>query len=122
MAEENNKKANTPDDDSLGSMEKFGLALAQWSEKWFPDALVFALVGIVIVFIIGLLLGESPFKLAIEGGKAFWVLVPFTMQMAMVIIGGYVVASSPPVYRLIRVLAGIPKTGRGAVALLPLFP
>ena len=97
MAEEIKKKANTPDDDSLGGMEKFGLTLAEWSEKWFPDALVFALVGIVIVFIIGLLLGESPFKLAIEGGKAFWVLVPFTMQMAMVIIGGYVVASSPPV-------------------------
>lgn len=104
-----------------GGLERFGLALASWSEKWFPDALVFALVGIVIVFIIGLLLGESPLKLAIEGGKSFWVLVPFTMQMAMVIIGGYVVASSPPIHKLIKVLAGIPKTGRGAVAFVAAF-
>lgn len=104
-----------------GGLERVGLALAEWSEKWFPDALVFALMGIVIVFIIGLLLGESPVNLAVEGGKSFWVLVPFTMQMAMVIIGGYVVASSPPVHKLIRALSGIPKTGRGAVAFVAAF-
>jgi short-chain fatty acids transporter len=121
MAEENKKKGNTPDAGNEGGLERFGLALAQWSEKWFPDALVFALVGIVIVFIIGLLLGESPVKLAVEGGKSFWVLVPFTMQMAMVIIGGYVVASSPPVHKLIEKLADIPKTGRGAVAFIAAF-
>lgn len=104
-----------------GILEKFGLWLAEWSEKWFPDALIFALMGIVIVFIIGLLIGESPTKLAIEGGKSFWVLIPFTMQMAMIIIGGYVVASSPPVYRLIQALAAIPKTGRGAIAFVAAF-
>jgi short-chain fatty acids transporter len=60
-------------------------------------------------------------KLAIEGGKSFWVLVPFTMQMAMIIIGGYVVASSPPVYRLIQALATIPKTGRGAIGCVAVF-
>ena len=39
----------------------------------------------------------------------------------MVIIGGYVVATTPLVYRLIRVIAKIPKTGRGAVATIALF-
>src|SRR6266446_3331531 len=100
---------------------RFGLGLANWSERWFPDPLIFALMGIVIVFIAGLLLGESPAKLAIQGGKNFWTLVPFTMQMAMIIIGGYVVASTPIVYRAIQALAGIPKTPRGAVALVALF-
>lgn len=109
------------DTEREGILEKFGLWLAEWSEKWFPDALIFALMGIVIVFIIGLLIGESPTKLAIEGGKSFWVLIPFTMQMAMIIIGGYVVASSPPVYRLIQALAAIPKTGRGAIAFVAAF-
>ena len=51
-----------------GWLEQFGLWLAEWSEKWFPDALVFALVGIVIVFCFGLFIGERPMKLAIEGG------------------------------------------------------
>jgi len=98
-----------------GLMQRWGLALAQWSEKWFPDALVFALLGIMIVFGFGLFLGESPSKLAVQGGKAFWTLVPFTMQMVMVVIGGYVVASAPPVYRLIQKIAGIPKTPKLAV-------
>jgi len=38
------------------------------------------------------------------------------MQMVMIIVGGYVVASTPIVYRAIRALAGIPKTPRQAVA------
>ena len=97
------------------------LALANWSERWFPDPLVFAFIGIVVVFLTGLLLRESPSKLAIAGGKSFWSLVPFTMQMVMIIIGGYIVASAPLVYRAIRWLAGVPKTPRGAIALVALF-
>ena len=103
------------------SLVRFGLWLANWSERWFPDLLVFALLGIVVVFVVGLLLHQSPANLAIQGGKNFWSLVPFTMQMVMIIIGGYVVASTPIVYRAIRALAGIPKTPRGAVALIALF-
>lgn len=102
-------------------LERFGLALADWTEKWFPDTLVFALLGIVVVFVFGLLLGESPSKLAIEGGKTFWILIPFTMQMAMIIIGGFVVASTPAVYWCIRKLAGLPKTPKGAISLVAFF-
>ena len=100
---------------------RFGLALANWSERWFPDPLVFALAGIVIVFIVGLLLHQSPTKMAVQGGKSFWALVPFTMQMVMIIIGGYVVASTPLVNRLIKRLAEVPRTPRGAIALVALF-
>ncbi len=102
-------------------LEKTGLRLAEWSEKWFPDALMFALLGIVVVFCFGLLIGESPAKMALEGGKSFWVLIPFTMQMAMIIIGGFVVATSPPIFRLVQLLASVPKTGRGAVAYVAVF-
>lgn len=102
-------------------LARFGLALATWSERWFPDPLVFALLGIVVVFLVGLCLRQSASKLAIEGVKSFWALVPFTMQMVMIIIGGYVVATTPLVNRFIRALAKLPKTGRGAVALIALF-
>ena len=100
---------------------RVGLALANWSERWFPDPLVFALIGIVVVFVIGILLHQSPAKLAVQGGKNFWALVPFTMQMVMIIVGGFVVASTPIVNRAIRTLAGIPKAPRQAVALVALF-
>ena len=114
MAENNSEtKQNT--------LERFGLWLAAWSEKWFPDAWVFALIGVAVVFVLGLLMGESPTKLAIEGGKSFWSLVPFTMQMAMIIIGGYVVASTPAVYWLIRKAARITTNPRAAVAWVAFF-
>jgi short-chain fatty acids transporter len=102
-------------------LARFGLALANWSERWFPDPLVFALAGVVVVFIFGLLIHQPAAKLAISGGKSFWALVPFTMQMVMIIIGGYVVASTPLVHRFIRWLATIPKNGRTAVAMIALF-
>src|SRR5450759_3030081 len=113
------RKPNPAQRDS--GLARFGLALATWSERWFPDPLVFALAGIVIVFIFGWCLHESASKLAIQGAKNFWTLVPFTMQMVMIIIGGYVVATTPVVNRLIRALAGIPKSGRGAIAMIALF-
>ncbi len=103
------------------AFERFGLRLAEWSEKWFPDAWIFALIGVVVVFVFGILIGESPTKLAIEGGKSFWILIPFTMQMAMMIIGGYVVASAPTVYRVIRKLAGITTNPRVAIAWIAFF-
>ena len=106
---------------SESGLARFGLALANWSERWFPDPLVFALLGILVVFITGLLLHQPASKLAIQGGKNFWTLVPFTMQMVMIIIGGYVVATTPLVSRLIAALAKVPKTGRGAIALIALF-
>jgi len=99
---------------------RLGLLLAAWSERWFPDPLIFALLGIVCVFCIGLLIGEKPSHLAIQGGMSFWALVPFTMQMAFTIVGGYVVASAPIVKRGMRWLAGRPKTPRSAIALVAL--
>ena len=102
-------------------MEKYGLGLAAWAEKWFPDAMVFAFLGIAVTFTLGLCIGETPAKLAWEGGKSFWALIPFTMQMAMVIIGGYIVASAPLVHRFICRLASIPRTPRGAIAFTAFF-
>ena len=54
-------------------------------------------------------------------GAGFWDLVAFTMQMALIILTGYAVATSAPVFAIIRRLAEIPKTGRGAAAFVGLF-
>jgi hypothetical protein len=60
-----------PENGREGALVRFGLALANWSECWFPDPLVFAFLGVVVVFLTGLVLRESPSKLAIAGGKSF---------------------------------------------------
>src|SRR3954447_22573768 len=102
-------------------LARIGMRSADFCERWFPDAFVFALAAIVVVFIGGLSIGVAPAQLTLEFGNGFWSLVNFTMQMAIVIVGGFVVASSPPVARLTRWLASIPKTPRGAVAFVAAF-
>jgi len=107
--------------DSAAGFARLGMALADWSQRWFPDAFIFALSGLIVVFVAGSLMGIAIRDLIKYFGDGFWSLIPFTMQMAIIIIGGYVVATSPPVHRLIRWLASIPRTPRAAVAFVAFF-
>ncbi|MCF1504408.1 TIGR00366 family protein [Afifella sp. H1R] len=86
------------------------------SEKWFPDAFVFVALALVVVVVANLATGAQPLEIADAFGKGFWTLIPFTMQMALVAITGYVVATSGPCTRLIARLASVPTSSRGAVA------
>jgi short-chain fatty acids transporter len=104
-----------------GRLARIGMALADLSERWFPDAFVFALMALVLVFLVGLALGAPVGSLVQFFGQGFWSLIPFTMQMAIIILGGYVLATSPLVYALICRLARIPRTPRGAVAFVAFF-
>ena len=61
--------------------------------------------------------GASPLAVSRAFGDGFWSLITFTMQAAMIVISGYVVASSLPAAKLINGLAALPRTGRSAVAL-----
>jgi short-chain fatty acids transporter len=116
VSEEKNVSGASPG--LANGFSRLAIRIADWAERWFPDAFVFALGAIVIVFLGALFVGETPSNVTRYFGDGFWQLIPFTLQMAMVIIGGYVVASSPPVGRVIRGLARIPSTPRAAVALV----
>ncbi|KLD63185.1 short-chain fatty acid transporter [Dyella japonica] len=98
-----------------GLLARAALRSASWSEKWFPDAWVFAALGVIIVALAAMAFGATPITTVNAFGDGFWSLVPFTMQMTFVVIGGYVVATAPVVARLIEWLARVPKTGRGAI-------
>jgi len=98
-----------------------GLRLSDWFERWFPDAFALALIAVAVVFFASVAVGSSPIQAATWFGAGFWDLVNFTMQMTMIIVTGYSVATAPPVYRLICRLAEVPKTPRGAVAFIALF-
>lgn len=92
---------------------RFSQALVSFAERWFPDAYVFVLIAVIAVAGGAMLHGGSPLAVSRAFGDGFWNLIPFTMQMALVAIGGYVVALSPPVAALLARLASVPKTGRG---------
>src|SRR5580704_8710807 len=121
MRRPDRSEAGTTQGKLAGRFARLGMALADWAERWFPDSFVFALAVLVIVFAGGMFLGSTIGDLIKDFGEGFWSLIPFTMQMAIIIIGGYVVASSPPVFRMIRWLARIPRAPRGAIAFVALF-
>ena len=106
------------DDRGEGILARLGLCFTSWAERWFPDAYVFVALAVAVVAAAAaaLLNGASPVAVAASFGDGFWSLITFTMQMAMVVISGYVVASSPPAAKLIDGLAGMPRSGRAAVA------
>jgi short-chain fatty acids transporter len=101
-------------------MARLGSILTVSMERWFPDAFTFALLMTIFVFLVGWAWGSSWSELIKDFGEGFWGLTPFTMQMVMVILGGYIMASSPPVARLIRWLAQIPSSPKGSVAFVAL--
>ncbi|GAA2356477.1 TIGR00366 family protein [Nonomuraea africana] len=110
-----------------GLLARVALRFTAFTERWLPDAFGFVLVGTFVIFALGLATGvpllgapadvkaTTGFGLVNAWGKGFWSLIEFTMQMAMIIIGGYAVAVSAPVARLITWLARLPKTPRGAI-------
>ena len=112
----------TPVTERSSFVARLALAFTAWTERWVPDAFIFALLATVIVFTAGVTLTASTLTQVVEAwGRGFWELIPFTMQMSLVIITGYVLASSPPVKRLIRTMAGWAVTPRGAVVLVTFF-
>jgi short-chain fatty acids transporter len=103
------------------SLASLGLALSDWFERWFPDAFALALAAAATIAAASMLAGSTALETAQRFGAGFWDLSTFTLQMSMIIVTGYAVATAPPVYTLIRGLAAFPSTGRGAVAYVGLF-
>lgn len=110
-----------PADEQLGLLARVAQVFTAWAERWIPDAYVFALVATVIVVAAAVLSGKgSPVEVMYLWGSGIWDLLGFTLQMALVIITGYVLATAGPIYRVIALLASWPKNARSAVAMVAL--
>jgi short-chain fatty acids transporter len=105
-----------------GALARMALALTEWTERWVPDAFVFALLGTLLVVIAGVAFTPSSlFEVIDAWGRGLWELIPFTLQMSLIIITGHVLATSQPMGHVIRRLAALPTTPRNAVALVAFF-
>ncbi len=87
-----------------------------------PDAFVFPLLATLFVIVAGVVFTPSTLPQVIDAwGRGLWELIPFTLQMALIIITGHVLAASRPIGRIIRRVATWPTTPRNAVALVAFF-
>lgn len=105
-------------EETESSLSRLALGFTDWAERWFPDAFVFVALAVVIVSLGALANGAAPAAVFKSFGDGYWSLIVFTMQMALMVIAGFIVAVSPPVARFIDWLASIPRTPRGAVAFI----
>ena len=104
------------------SLERVAVRFTAWAERTIPDAFVFALAATFLVVAAAFgFTKASAFEIVDLWGKGFWDLLPFTLQMALVVITGYVVASTAPVHALIVRLANVPKNGRQAATMVALI-
>src|SRR5262245_39433246 len=105
-----------------GLVARAALALTDWAERWIPDAFIFALLATFLVLTAAIATTPSTLPEVVDAwGRGFWELIPFTLQMSLIIITGHVLATSPPMGRAIHAIASWPRTPRGAVALVTAF-
>ncbi|MEE2822332.1 MAG: TIGR00366 family protein [Acidobacteriota bacterium] len=102
-------------------MRRIGKSLSTFSRKSIPDAFVFALLLTILVYGFGILFTDhGPFQLIQDWYGGFWNLLTFSMQMVLILVTGYALASAPVVERLMTWLACIPRNGPQGVALVGL--
>lgn len=96
-------------------------------ERWTPNSMVFAFLLTIIVAVLALIFTNTPLLISVPDGnlslvdawvKGFWNLLTFSMQMALIMITGSVVATAPPVKRGLHRLAYLPNSAFSAVLLI----
>jgi short-chain fatty acids transporter len=87
------------------------------SARYVPDSFTIACLLTLFTFALGMTLGgASPGQTLDAWGGGFWELLPLSMQIAVVIFAGYLVAVSPLMTRALDALARVPRTPRQAIA------
>jgi len=81
--------------------------------------MIFAILLTMLTYILGLIFTHSgPFQMIVYWYKGFWTLLAFGMQMCIILVTGYALATTPALQKVLRGLAGLPKTSGGAAALV----
>lgn len=106
-----------------------GLRISAVFRRTAPDPFVLAILLTLLTAILALAIGDFPGKNPEEsriavlinvwrGDKGLWTFLAFSMQMCLILVTGHVLATTPPVRRLIDLLAGVPRSTAQAAALV----
>ncbi len=100
----------------MSFFQGMGRGLSKVAARWMPDPMIFALALSVIVFGLGIAMTDSgPMDMIRHWYGGFWSLLTFAMQMALILMTGYALATAPGLREGIKWLARIPNSGRSAV-------
>lgn len=87
--------------------------------RYLPDAFLFAIILTLIVYLMGVFMTDSsPIQMVEHWGSGFWDLLAFAMQMALIVVTGYVLANTPLVKGLLERISKLAKNPAQAVILV----
>lgn len=87
-------------------LKKISKACVNIMQKYLPDPFLFAILLTFVVFIMGIGIAKNtPLQMIQHWGGGFWNLLAFSMQMVLILVTGYTMASSPPVKNLLGRIA-----------------
>ncbi len=90
-------------------------------ERYLPDPYIFVLLLTLIASVAAIAVErQTPLAVLRMWGDGFWGLLTFSMQMLLVLVTGFMLASSPPVKRILQKIAGTAKSPGGAIILVTL--
>jgi short-chain fatty acids transporter len=106
---------------SPGLVGRITGALDAFIQRWLPEPLVIVILLTFFVFALGIVVeGASPVAMIGHFGDGFWNLLEFAMQMALVLVTGFVFASTPLFARLLGAIARRASTPGQAIVLVTL--
>lgn len=88
-------------------------------ERYLPDPYIFvAILTLVVMAAAVVFEAQSPMAVIGMWGDGFWSLLQFAMQMLLVLVTGYMMASTPLVRRGLQALAGMAASPGAAILLV----
>ncbi|MDI5983960.1 short-chain fatty acid transporter [Halomonas sp. M4R5S39] len=90
-------------------------------DRYLPDPYIFVLLLTIIAAAAAIAVErQTPLAVMRFWGDGFWNLLTFSMQMLLILVTGFMLASSPPVKRLLQKLASLARNAGGAIILVTL--
>lgn len=90
-------------------------------ERWLPDPFVLVLLLTLLVFVAGIAVErQTPLQMIEHWGNGFWNLLSFAMQMVLILVTGWILASTPFFRRILEAIARLAKTPGQAIVLVTL--
>ena len=102
-----------PDSRPVSRMDRY----SQWIAGWVPDAITASVLLTILMFALALALGNSFGRVMEAYHQGLWMLLPFTMQMTLIIVLSSALGATPFLRRAIAAVARVPKTTNQIVAL-----
>ena len=88
-------------------------------ERYLPDPFIFVLLLTLVAAAAAIgVERQTPLAVMRMWGDGFWGLLTFSMQMLLVLVTGFMLASSPPIKRLLQRIAGLARNPGHAILLV----